>query len=144
MLLERKRITIEHSFTCYYTFKRLFMKIAILRFGCWLLEMYAFATSKVISGWVLTCDNAHPLWLYSVAYWETQSHYPDAELIPPSHQTSLHYVRLKGPRLCANFVNIVWTSWMDYERPDGLGHPELWTSSKLSGSHPILSPFWRT
>ena len=34
--------------------------------GC-LLELYVLATSKVISGWVLTCDSAHSWWLYSAA-----------------------------------------------------------------------------
>ena len=51
-------------------------------------------TSKVISGWVPTCDSGLSMWLYSVtplgdqatstmAQPPTQSHYPDTELTSP-------------------------------------------------------------
>ena len=55
-----------------------------------LLEFYALATSKVVSGWVLTCDSAHSWSVYSagplcdeatsnMTLYRTQSHYPDME-----------------------------------------------------------------
>ena len=55
------------------------------------LLFHVLATSTVISGWVLTYDNAHSWWLYNAASLEhqptstmtcypTQSHYPDPEL----------------------------------------------------------------
>ena len=55
--------------------------------GCW--EFYVLATSKVTSGWLLTCDSVHSSWLYSAAplktmiWYPTQSHYPDTEPTSP-------------------------------------------------------------
>ena len=62
-----------------------------------LLLFYVLATSKVISGWVPTCDSAHSSWLYgaalgnqavnSMTWYPTQSHYPDSDLtkVPADH-----------------------------------------------------------
>ena len=46
------------------------------------------ATSKIISGRILTCDSVHSWWHYSAAIstmtcYPTQSHYPDTEPISP-------------------------------------------------------------
>ena len=60
----------------------------------WLLEFYILATSKIISGWVWTCDSTHLWRFYSASplgdqadntttWYPDQSHYPDTE--PPSH-----------------------------------------------------------
>ena len=61
----------------------------------WILEVYILPTSKVIAGWVPTCDNADSLWcLYSAAQlgnqvtgtmnqYPTESHYPDSEQRSP-------------------------------------------------------------
>ena len=62
----------------------------------WFLKLYILTTSKVISGWVATCDSAH-LWRFysaaplgdqttSIMTWHpTQSHYPDHESFPYSN-----------------------------------------------------------
>ena len=34
----------------------------------WLLEFYILATSRFISGWVLTCDSAYPWILYGASH----------------------------------------------------------------------------
>ena len=39
------------------------------------LLFYVLSTSKVISGWVQTCDNAHSWWLYSAASLGTPGHW---------------------------------------------------------------------
>ena len=55
---------------------------------------HILATSKFISGWVLTCHSAHSWLLYSAASlghqaastmtcYPTQSHYPNTELTSP-------------------------------------------------------------
>ena len=65
-------------------------------FTCLLLG-YILATSKVISGWVPTCDSGHSWWLHSAAplrnqavstmtWYPTQSHYPDTE---PTHPCTI-------------------------------------------------------
>ena len=67
--------------------------IVLLHWIGW-LEFYVLATSKVISGWLLTCDSAHWWWYYSygavvtlgdqvtgvMTWYPTQSQYPDSEL----------------------------------------------------------------
>ena len=80
-------------------------------FGDWLpcdllpstvcLLFYVLATSKLISGWVPTCDSAHSLWLMSrppprnqvaciLTWYPSQSHYPAIEPFPyPSNSERL-------------------------------------------------------
>ena len=58
----------------------------------WLLEFYFLATSKVISGHVLTCDSAHSLRLHCVAPLRSQAtgtmtRYPLRCIILTSHYT---------------------------------------------------------
>ena len=59
-----------------------------------LLEFYILATSKVVSGWIPTCDSVHSCALYSAAPLEneaastmtqylTQSHYPETGRTSP-------------------------------------------------------------
>ena len=38
------------------------------------LEFYVLATSKVIAGWILTCDSAHSWSFYSAALLGYQTH----------------------------------------------------------------------
>ena len=63
----------------------------IPRMAVCLLLFYVLSTSKVISGWVPTCDRTHPWQLYSAAplgnqatstmtQYPTQSHFPDTKL----------------------------------------------------------------
>ena len=63
------------------------------QFGC-LKLLYVQATSKVISGWVPTCNNAHSWWLYStvplgnqtintMTLYQTELHYPDTDTTSP-------------------------------------------------------------
>ena len=62
----------------------------------WLVgwSFYVLATSKAISGWVLTCDSVHSCRLYTavpmreqatntMTQYPIQSHYPDTEPISP-------------------------------------------------------------
>ena len=60
----------------------------------WLLEFYDLVTSKVILGWVMSCDSVHSWRLYTAASldymvastmtrYPTQSYYSDAETTSP-------------------------------------------------------------
>ena len=62
----------------------------------WLLKVYILATSKVISGWLPTCDSTHSWWLYNysaaplrnqptstMSRYPTQPYYPDTEPASP-------------------------------------------------------------
>ena len=73
-------------------------------------------------------------------------------LIPPSHQTSSHYIFenvVKWTQTVSEqsgcISNFLWISWMDYKlhgrfRMEGVAL-ELWACSKCFGGHPVLS-FW--
>ena len=59
----------------------------------WLVELSILAPSKVISGWLLTCDSVQSWWFDSAAssgnqaagmtWYPPHSHYPDSELTMP-------------------------------------------------------------
>ena len=48
-----------------------------------------------------------------------------------------------GLKLCANVLNIVQTSWMGYKLPEWARAFRTLNRLKFSGSHAVLSPFWR-
>ena len=56
-------------------------------------------------------------------------------LYTPSHQTSSHYVRLNGLKLCANFMDVVQTSWTGYK---------LYGRARASRTLNLLKCFWWT
>ena len=67
------------------------MRGATLPCVCW-LGFYIMATSKILSGWLLTSDSAHSWRLCSpvgdqpignITEFPTQSHYPDTEIPNP-------------------------------------------------------------
>ena len=69
-------------------------------------------------------------------------------LIPPSHQTSSHYNRPNRLKLCANFMDILQSSWTGYKLH---GHARTsWTLNLLtifwqpSCSEPVLMNVVRT
>ena len=81
----------EYSDECLATWRQI--SIIMFVIVC-LLLLYTLATSEVISGWVLTCDNPHSWRLYSAASlgnqatstmtcYPTQSHYADTEPTSP-------------------------------------------------------------
>ena len=55
------------------------------RLVSWILEFDILATSKVIWGWVPTCDRAQSWSPAPMIRYPTQSHYPDSELTRPCH-----------------------------------------------------------
>ena len=98
------------------------------------LLFYIPATSKVISGRLLTCDSVHSRWLYSVAplgnqaistmtWYPTGSHYPDIEPTNPWHVLISHWfdsTRVwtrefqipRSPKMEDGwFYHPVWYSW---------------------------------
>ena len=75
--------------------------------------------------------------------WPSDASWRWGHHIPPSHQISYHYVRPNGLKLCANFLNVVQTSWTGYKPLGWAGTARIWTCSKSSGGNPILSRFGR-
>ena len=80
--------------------------------------------------------------------WTGYKRHGQATNIMDRLQTS--WMQYKLHEQATNFMNRLQTSWMGYKLHEqatnfmeGLGHPELWTWSKSSGRHPILSPFER-
>ena len=85
----------------------------------WSLSRFCVrATSKVISGWVPTCDNAHSRWLYSAASLENQaagsmtkyspqSHYPVTKLTSPCPILLMPGIRL-GSNKYQFYNSLVW------------------------------------
>ena len=105
----------------------------------WLLEFYVLRTSKVISGWVSTCDIVHSWWLYNavqlgnqvastLSWYPTKSPYPDTERtsawlirMPSAEATSINLyaigltqpgfkpISLKGSQMLISFSHPVWS-----------------------------------
>ena len=84
----------------------------------WLLALYVLATSKVISGQLLSCDSVHSWRLKSVAPWGnqaadtmtqffTQSYYPDTELTSPN--------KCWLPHSEATSINLMSFVWLNRE-----------------------------
>ena len=86
------------------------------RMGGWLLEGYVRATPKVKSEWVLTCDSAHSLWLYSAAppgnqaastWYLTESDYPDTAL--PSLRLTFELAISHMEAMYSTYLATLWT-----------------------------------
>ena len=56
-------------------------------------------------------------------------------LIPPSHQTGSHYLCMNALKLCANFLNVVQTSWTGYK---------LSECARMSRTLNLLKVFWQS
>ena len=112
----------------------------------YLLLFYILATSKVISGQVLTYNSAHSWWLYSAASLEnqgtntmtwhpTQSHYPDSE------PTNACPILIMLSTWIGSYKYQLWGHWFDSTRTQMPRSPKTWDGrsaipSGVSGNEP--------
>ena len=80
-----------------------------------LLEFYVLATSKVISGWVLTCDSVHSWWLYSDSPLGDQATHTMAQFPSP-----LLYSDTAPTSLCP--ILIMPSAWLGSDMYQFLSH----------------------
>ena len=111
-----------------------------------LLEFYILATSKVISGRVLTCDSAYWCWLYSAAplgyqatgimvQCPTQSHYPDHQATNHFHILMLNawLVSDKNTSRSSHWFDLTWIQTYELESHDMRKWEAAgWTHSAIS------------
>ena len=115
----------------------------------WLLRFYVLTTSKIIAGWLPTCDSAHSRWLYSAAplgdpvititQFLTQSHYPETELTSPCPSL----VVLPSPRLGSDVYQFCRSLvWPDQEYNS---RPSIWKACILTSTDSVwctMSKSW--
>ena len=116
------------------------------------LLFYVLTTSKITSGWILTCDRAHSWWHSAASLghqvagtmtcYPTHSHYPDTEQISPHSILIMLSARLGSDKY--KFLSL----WFDSTRfrTHGL---QTWTcdlqiprSPETGGGHSFGHPNW--
>ena len=111
------------------------------RWVFFLLEVYIRATSKVIWGWVPTCDSSHSWQLHSavpldnraagaMTQYPTQSHYPDIEQTSPCLILLMLNMCLGSDKYQFDKSLV----WVDRE-------PNSWAPTREACTLPIQPPF---
>ena len=128
--------------------------LRIARHFCWLFEFYILATSKIISGWELSCDSAAPLGnqaTSTMTSYPIQSHYPDTELISPCPILLMPSARL-GSDKYQFYESLVWldqetSSWSPTHKGGVLliqpPHPVRRQQRNICKTGTVPTPFCR-